>query len=128
MHATPCSRLRTSTHGCLVLVCGWDLGAQALLLLPTPRQQDQGSPSLAEPHSALAVPDSDLAVPDSDLAVSHARTHREQILGAEALQRVPEEFVTQDPHYANPPSLFLVLARMAEGLEGADARVRAGCA
>ncbi|TVY57315.1 putative mannosyl-oligosaccharide glucosidase [Lachnellula suecica] len=34
---------------------------------------------------------------------------REQILGAEARSKVPQEFQTQYPHYANPPTLFLVL-------------------
>ncbi|CDP19898.1 unnamed protein product [Coffea canephora] len=34
---------------------------------------------------------------------------REQILGAEALSKVPEEFVTQHPTNGNPPTLFLVL-------------------
>lgn len=34
---------------------------------------------------------------------------REQILGAEALSKVPEEFVPQHPSNGNPPTLFLVL-------------------
>ncbi|EEQ30320.1 Processing alpha glucosidase I [Microsporum canis] len=34
---------------------------------------------------------------------------REQILGPEARSKVPHEFQTQYPHYANPPTLFLVL-------------------
>ncbi|KAG4398733.1 hypothetical protein GLYMA_08G103233v4 [Glycine max] len=34
---------------------------------------------------------------------------REQILGAEALSRVPEEFVPQHPTNGNPPTLFLAL-------------------
>ncbi|KAH8908683.1 glycoside hydrolase family 63 protein [Coniochaeta sp. PMI_546] len=34
---------------------------------------------------------------------------REQILGPEARSKVPEEFQTQYPHYANPPTLFLIL-------------------
>lgn len=34
---------------------------------------------------------------------------REQILGPEARSKVPEEFQIQYPHYANPPSLFLIL-------------------
>ncbi|KAM7487154.1 hypothetical protein LguiB_024638 [Lonicera macranthoides] len=34
---------------------------------------------------------------------------REQILGAEALSKVPEEFVLQYPTNGNPPTLFLVL-------------------
>jgi len=34
---------------------------------------------------------------------------REQILGAEARSKVPAEFQTQYPHYANPPTLFFIL-------------------
>ncbi|KAK5120131.1 hypothetical protein LTR85_006612 [Meristemomyces frigidus] len=34
---------------------------------------------------------------------------REQILGAEARSKVPVEFQVQYPHYANPPTLFMVL-------------------
>lgn len=34
---------------------------------------------------------------------------REQILGPEARSKVPGEFQTQYPHYANPPTLFFVL-------------------
>lgn len=34
---------------------------------------------------------------------------REQILGAEARSKVPEEFQVQYPHYANPPTLFFIL-------------------
>jgi mannosyl-oligosaccharide glucosidase len=34
---------------------------------------------------------------------------REQILGAEARTKVPQEFQTQYPHYANPPTLFFVV-------------------
>ena len=34
---------------------------------------------------------------------------REQILGAEARSKVPADFQVQYPHYANPPTLFMVL-------------------
>jgi mannosyl-oligosaccharide glucosidase len=34
---------------------------------------------------------------------------REQILGHEARSKVPDEFQVQYPHYANPPTLFLIL-------------------
>lgn len=34
---------------------------------------------------------------------------REQILGVEARSKVPIEFQTQYPHYANPPTLFFIL-------------------
>lgn len=37
---------------------------------------------------------------------------REQILGAEALSKVPEEFVLQHPTNGNPPTLFLVLREL----------------
>lgn len=34
---------------------------------------------------------------------------REQILGLEARSKVPPEFTTQYPHYANPPTLFIAI-------------------
>jgi mannosyl-oligosaccharide glucosidase len=34
---------------------------------------------------------------------------REQILGAEARSKVPQEFQVQYPHYANPPTLYMIL-------------------
>ena len=37
-----------------------------------------------------------------------------QILGEEARARVPEAFVAQHPEAANPPTLFLPLASMAQ--------------
>ncbi|EON61568.1 mannosyl-oligosaccharide glucosidase [Coniosporium apollinis CBS 100218] len=42
---------------------------------------------------------------------------REQILGAEARSKVPQEFQVQYPHYANPPTLFLVLSEFIRKLE-----------
>ncbi|KAH7670313.1 Mannosyl-oligosaccharide glucosidase protein [Dioscorea alata] len=42
---------------------------------------------------------------------------REQILGAEALSKVPEEFVAQHPSNGNPPMLFLALRDLANGLK-----------
>ncbi|KAK0727287.1 glycoside hydrolase [Lasiosphaeria miniovina] len=44
---------------------------------------------------------------------------REQILGAEARSKVPQEFQTQYPHYANPPTLFLVVDAFIEKLQRA---------
>ncbi|GLU06199.1 hypothetical protein SLE2022_232490 [Rubroshorea leprosula] len=41
---------------------------------------------------------------------------REQILGAEALSKVPEEFVLQHPSNGNPPTLFLVLRDLVHGM------------
>jgi mannosyl-oligosaccharide glucosidase len=42
---------------------------------------------------------------------------REQILGAEARSKVPPEFTVQYPHYANPPTLFMVLEAFLDKLE-----------
>ena len=42
---------------------------------------------------------------------------REQILGPEARSKVPPEFQVQYPHYANPPTLFLVVAAYVQHLE-----------
>ena len=43
---------------------------------------------------------------------------REQILGAEARDRVPDEFLAQLPEAANPPTLLLPLMSFAEALQG----------
>jgi mannosyl-oligosaccharide glucosidase len=45
---------------------------------------------------------------------------REQILGPEARTKVPEEFQVQYPHYANPPTLFLVIEDFMERLRKAN--------
>ncbi|XP_074302303.1 mannosyl-oligosaccharide glucosidase GCS1-like isoform X1 [Silene latifolia] len=42
---------------------------------------------------------------------------REQILGAEASSKVPEEFVLQYPSNGNPPTLFLVLHDLVSGMQ-----------
>ncbi|XP_010531615.1 PREDICTED: mannosyl-oligosaccharide glucosidase GCS1 [Tarenaya hassleriana] len=42
---------------------------------------------------------------------------REQILGAEALSKVPEEFVLQHPSNGNPPTLFLVIRDLLDGIK-----------
>lgn len=42
---------------------------------------------------------------------------REQILGSEALSKVPEEFVVQYPSNGNPPTLFLVIRDLLDGME-----------
>ncbi|KAI1375238.1 glycoside hydrolase family 63 protein [Hypoxylon crocopeplum] len=42
---------------------------------------------------------------------------REQILGDEARSKVPAEFQVQYPHYANPPTLYLVLEEFTERLQ-----------
>jgi mannosyl-oligosaccharide glucosidase len=41
---------------------------------------------------------------------------REQILGPEARSKVPPEFQTQYPHYANPPTLFFILTSFVDKL------------
>ncbi|KAJ8608479.1 hypothetical protein MRB53_039644 [Persea americana] len=41
---------------------------------------------------------------------------REQILGDEARSKVPPEFQVQYPHYANPPTLSLILELLADKL------------
>jgi mannosyl-oligosaccharide glucosidase len=41
---------------------------------------------------------------------------REQILGAEARSKVPQEFQVQYPHYANPPTLFMIVETLADKL------------
>lgn len=43
---------------------------------------------------------------------------REQILGPEARSKVPAEFQVQYPHYANPPTLFLVFETLLDKLHG----------
>lgn len=45
---------------------------------------------------------------------------REQILGPEARSKVPEEFQVQYPHYANPPTLFLIIEGFMERLSAAN--------
>ncbi|KAI8099053.1 glycoside hydrolase [Halteromyces radiatus] len=42
---------------------------------------------------------------------------REQILGDEARSKVPAEFQTQFPHYANPPTLYLAIKRYVDRLK-----------
>ena len=41
---------------------------------------------------------------------------REQILGMEARSKVPQEFQVQYPHYANPPTLFLIFESLIDKL------------
>ena len=41
-----------------------------------------------------------------------------QILGEEARARVPADFLVQSPDVANPPTLFLSLADMAQRVAG----------
>ncbi|KAJ4287663.1 Processing alpha glucosidase I [Kalmusia sp. IMI 367209] len=46
---------------------------------------------------------------------------REQILGAEARSKVPAEFQVQYPHYANPPTLFMVIISFLDKLDAVKA-------
>ena len=46
---------------------------------------------------------------------------REQILGLEARSKVPTEFQVQYPHYANPPTLFMVLEALIDQAQGQKA-------
>jgi mannosyl-oligosaccharide glucosidase len=43
---------------------------------------------------------------------------REQILGAEAESATPADFITQFPHIANPPTMFLVVSKFIDMLKG----------
>ena len=42
---------------------------------------------------------------------------REQILGSEARSKVPVQFQVQYPHYANPPTLFMVIEALVDKAE-----------
>ncbi|KAJ3678273.1 hypothetical protein LUZ60_002076 [Juncus effusus] len=45
---------------------------------------------------------------------------REMILGAEALSKVPKDFVVQYPSNGNPPTLFLVIRDLLRGIEAKE--------
>jgi mannosyl-oligosaccharide glucosidase len=62
---------------------------------------------------ALEVVRSWLALMDEDGWIA-----REQILGPEAERATPADVVTQYPHIANPPTMFLVVYKFVEMLEG----------
>ncbi|KAI7389565.1 glycoside hydrolase, partial [Hortaea werneckii] len=51
---------------------------------------------------------------------------REQILGAEARSKVPPEFQVQYPHYANPPTLFMVLTALLDKVGAKDSEFYTG--
>lgn len=53
-----------------------------------------------------------------DLMDKNGWIAREQILGPEARNKVPLAFQTQYPHYANPPTLFLVVQAFVARLSG----------
>lgn len=48
---------------------------------------------------------------------------REQILGDEARSRVPAEFQTQYPHFANPPTLVLPLLSLVKKMNNFDIKL-----
>ncbi|KAI1197176.1 family 63 glycoside hydrolase [Nemania serpens] len=51
---------------------------------------------------------------------------REQILGDEARSKVPAEFQVQYPHYANPPTLYLVIEAFLDKLQKSNGSQDAG--
>lgn len=51
---------------------------------------------------------------------------REQILGHEARSKVPAEFQVQYPHYANPPTLFMVLEALLDRVQGKSKDLEVG--
>ncbi|KAI7161844.1 glycoside hydrolase [Hortaea werneckii] len=51
---------------------------------------------------------------------------REQILGAEARSKVPPDFQVQYPHYANPPTLFMVLTALLDKVGAKDSKFYTG--
>ena len=53
-----------------------------------------------------------------DLMDENGWIAREQILGPEARSKVPLKFQTQYPHYANPPTMFLVVQAFVARLNG----------
>ncbi|KAL2786829.1 glycoside hydrolase [Aspergillus keveii] len=65
-----------------------------------------------DPDLALEIVKSWISLMDEDGWIA-----REQILGAEARSKVPPEFTVQYPHYANPPTLFMVLEAFIDKLE-----------
>ncbi|KAH8431372.1 mannosyl-oligosaccharide glucosidase [Aspergillus melleus] len=60
---------------------------------------------------ALEIVKSWLSLMDEDGWIA-----REQILGSEARSKVPPEFTVQYPHYANPPTLFIILEAFIDQL------------
>ncbi|THC98173.1 hypothetical protein EYZ11_002329 [Aspergillus tanneri] len=66
---------------------------------------------VADLHSRLEIVKSWLNLMDEDGWIA-----REQILGSEARSKVPPEFTVQYPHYANPPTLFVILEAFIDKL------------
>ncbi|KAL4927481.1 mannosyl-oligosaccharide glucosidase [Aspergillus undulatus] len=68
-----------------------------------------------DPDLALEIVKSWFSLMDEDGWIA-----REQILGSEARSKVPPEFTIQYPHYANPPTLFMVLEAFVDKLDAKD--------
>ncbi|KAL4884053.1 glycoside hydrolase [Aspergillus karnatakaensis] len=68
-----------------------------------------------DPDLALEIVKSWFSLMDEDGWIA-----REQILGDEARSKVPPEFTVQYPHYANPPTLFMVLEAFVDKLDAGD--------
>ncbi|KAL4954961.1 glycoside hydrolase [Aspergillus filifer] len=68
-----------------------------------------------DPDLALEIMKSWFSLMDEDGWIA-----REQILGSEARSKVPPEFTIQYPHYANPPTLFMVLEAFIDKLDAQD--------
>ena len=49
---------------------------------------------------------------------------REQILGPEARSKVPQEFQVQFPHYANPPTLFLIFETLIDKIKAGKSSIK----
>lgn len=62
---------------------------------------------------ALGVVRSWLALMDDDGWIA-----REQVLGVESQSSTPKDFVTQYPHIATPPTMFLVVSKFIDMLDG----------
>ena len=78
----------------------WDEGFHLL-----PIAQWDMDLTLAIVHSWMQLMDEDGWIP------------REVILGDEARSKVPQEFQVQYPHFANPPTLFLILETLVDKLD-----------
>ncbi|BCS17840.1 mannosyl-oligosaccharide glucosidase [Aspergillus puulaauensis] len=68
-----------------------------------------------DPDLALEIVKSWFSLMDEDGWIA-----REQILGSEARSKVPPEFTVQYPHYANPPTLFMVLEAFIDKLDAKE--------
>ncbi|CAG8438177.1 10724_t:CDS:10 [Acaulospora colombiana] len=90
----------------------------ASLFTATPSRPDEGFHQLL-----IGAWDNDLSLDITrywtSLIDNDGWVAREQILGEEARSKVPEEFQTQYPHYANPPVLLMSISEFIERLDAA---------